>query len=171
MKSHISRVTLSIFSSLIFSGCAVFDSTPPPPTTMDPMEEVYMASFDGVWLATQRALAAYPMRVNNMDLKVLETDFIKSNQYWAPPHMPKLGSGDKYKLVVKIMEGELDGRSAQKVSVTKEVYRQKDFFAPKNRVPSSSFEEKALLYRIGRELLIEKALEKAQKKLNSNTGF
>lgn len=171
MKSLTFRAILSIFSSLQILGCAVFDSTPPPPASMDPKEQVYMASFDAVWLATQKALAAYPMRVNNMDLKVLETDFIKSNQYWNPPHMPKLGSGDKYKLVVKIMEGELDGRNAQKVSVTKEVYRQKDFFAPKNRIPSSSFEEKALLYRIERELLIEKALEKAQKKLNSKTGF
>ncbi|NQY99737.1 MAG: hypothetical protein HRT45_03590 [Bdellovibrionales bacterium] len=171
MTLRISRATFWILSSLYFSGCALFGSAAPPPQTMDPMEQVYLANFDSVWLATQKALAAYPMRVNNMDLKILETDYIKSNRYWNPPHIPRLGSGDKYKLVVKVMEGEIEGKGAQKVSVSKEVYRQKDFFAPKNRIPSTGLEERSLLYRIERELIIEKALDEAQKQLNSNSDF
>jgi hypothetical protein len=171
MKSPILRVTWWTLSSIYLSGCALFGGAAPLPQTMDPMEQVYIANFDSVWLATQKALAAYPMRVNNMDLKILETDYIKSNRYWNPPHIAKLGSGDKYKLVVKVMEGEIDGKGAQKVSVAKEVYRQKDFFAPKNRIPSTGLEERSLLYRIERELTIEKALDKAQKQLNSDSSF
>lgn len=171
MKSLILHATFWTFSNIGLSGCALFGSAAPLPQTMDPMEQVYMASFDSVWLATQKALAAYPMRVNNMDLKILETDYIKSNRYWSPPHIRKLGSGDKYKLVVKVMEGEIEGQGAQKVSVSKEVYRQKDFFAPKNRIPSTGLEESSLLYRIDRELVIEKALDKAQKELNSSSEF
>lgn len=165
MRLHTSLATLLISTSLVsVVGCAAFRSTAPPPQTMDPVEQVYPVKFDAIWLATQKAMAAYPMRVNNMDLRVLETDTIKSEKYWNPPHLSLLKTGDEYKMIVRVIEGELDGVDAQKVSVSKIVHRKKDFFSVKRQVPSTGLEEKALLYRIKRELVIEKALERAQKK-------
>lgn len=165
MRLHTSLAILLIsISGPTLLGCAAFQSTAPPPQTMDPIEQVYPAKFDAIWLATQKAMAAYPMRVNNMDLRVLETDTIKSEKYWNPPHVSTMKSGDEYKLIVRVIEGELDGGVAQKVSVSKIVHRRKDFFSVQKQVPSTGLEEKALLYRIERELVIEKALERAQKK-------
>lgn len=158
---YLFALTLSLS---LLAGCAVFKPNSQAPQTMDPVEQVYRAPFDAVWLATQKSLAIYPMRVNNMDLKVLETDVITAEKYWSPPHLPKLRSGDSYKIIVRVIEGDLDGRPAQKVSVSKLIHRKKDFFTKKQHLPSTGLEEKALLYRIQRELIIEKALEKAQKK-------
>lgn len=163
MQSLTLVVTRLTFLSFLFTtGCALFQSTTPPPETMDPVEQVYEASFDAIWLATQKAMAAYPMRVNNMDVRVLETDTIKTDKFWNPPHLAKLASGDEYRLIVRVIEGDIDGKPAQKVSVSKIVFRKKDFFSTARQIPSSGLEEKALLYRIQRELTIERALEKAQ---------
>ncbi|MCB0407932.1 MAG: hypothetical protein KDD34_06990 [Bdellovibrionales bacterium] len=162
--------TLFLFSNLALqTGCALMAGSAPAPQTMDPVEQVYATNFDAIWLATQKAMAIYPMRVNNMDVKILETDTIKIDKYWNPPHVQELKSGQEYRLVVRVIEGELDGKPAQKVSVSKIVNHQKDFFSNEQQIPSSGLEEKALLYRIERELTIERGLERAQKKANQNS--
>jgi hypothetical protein len=169
MQSLISAgILLTLINLSGITGCALMQSTNPPPETMDPVEQVYTAKFDAVWLATQKALAAYPIRLNDMDVRILETESITTDKYWNPPHLSKLTSGDEYRLIVRVIEGDIDGAQAQKVSVSKIVHRKKDFFSNKQQIPSSGLEEKALLYRIQRELTIEKALEKAQKK---SSGF
>lgn len=155
----------------MLGGCALFQETPKPLTSLSPQEKVFRYSFDQVWLATQRAIQQYPMRVNNMDLKILETDYISSDKYWNPPHLDKLTAGDEYQLKIRVISGEINGEPAHKVSVLKDIVRKKDFFSETKKIPSNGFEERAILYRINRELVIERALERTQKKINENMEF
>jgi len=128
---------------------------------------MYYGSFDQVWRATQLALQNYPMKINNMDLGVIETEQIKGYKVWMPPYKSEQSSGGlAYSLNVRLIKGKTQGRDVVKVSILKETQIQKDFFSEPVRMPSDGLEEKAVLYRIGRELLIEKALEKAQEKAN-----
>lgn len=171
------RATLRICKFLVlgmvtlgFSGCALFEQKAGPKPVTGPQEKVFFASFDDVWRATQLALqspTAYPLRVNNMDTGVLETEPIKGAQAWSPPHVtdPPTG-GVSYRLSVRVIKGNLSGRQAFKVTVLKEASIQRDFFSEPEPIVSDGLEEKIILYRIDRELQIDRALKRANRKQN-----
>lgn len=157
-----------VVSTLLFSGCALFKENKGPPPTFAPREQIYHYNFDKVWRATQLALQAYPMKINNMDLGVLETDYVKGYNVWTPPHKPNARSGGmSYRLIVHVVKGKTDGDSAVKVTLMKELELRRDFFSEPQQLPSDGLEEKSLLYRIERELQIERALERLQNRKNS----
>lgn len=160
------------FCLFILSGCALFKDNSGPPLSFSPREKIYKASFDEVWRATQLALQNYPMRVNNVDLGILETDFIKSYNAWSPAHLPESKNGGlSYKLNVKVIKGKVSSQPVQKVSIGKEIYLKKDFFSDEKQQASDGLEEQALLYRIEREITIERGLQKAQKRQNQSDSF
>ena len=66
-------------SLILTSGCG-FMQTQSPKEPLGPKEKVYFGKYDRVWRATQLALASYPIKVNNMDLGIIETDIIKVNR-------------------------------------------------------------------------------------------
>ena len=156
---------LVILFSLV-SGCTLLSGNREPPPEFKPREQIYYASFDQVWRATQLALQKYPIRVNNMDLGVLETDNIKGYKVWMPPHRKSSSGGLSYKLNVRVVRGAVEGRGSVRVTVMKDLEKKRDFFAATQKLPSDGLEEKSILYRIRRELLIDKALQRAQKKMN-----
>ena len=71
-----------------------------------------------------------------------------------------LPSGYQYRLNVNIIKGE----KASRLVILKEVRLQKDFFSDPQELVSDGFEEKALIYRIKREIIIEKILKKQMDK-------
>lgn len=146
---------------LCFLGCA---SSPEAQLKIGPKEKVYHQEFDQVWRATQIALAQYPIRINNMDRGLLETEVIKGYDVWTPPYNPDLKTGGlRYKLIVRVIKGNLKGKPAIKVSIFKNMSIQKDFFSKEKDLPSDGLEEISLLYRIQRELKLENALIRLSK--------
>jgi hypothetical protein len=101
-----------------------------------------------------------------MDLGVLETDEIKGYKVWMPPHRASSSGGLSYKLNVRVVKGSVEGRQSVRVTVMKDLELKKDFFADTKKLPSDGLEEKSILYRVRRELLIDKALQKAQQQKN-----
>ena len=67
------------------------------------------------------------------------------------------------------VKGALEARQATKVTIVKETQLQVDFFSDPRSLPSDGLEEKSILYRIGREIQVERALAKAQKKQNQQS--
>jgi hypothetical protein len=160
-----SRQWLLVVLLLGLSGCALFRENNGPPRSFTPREQLYYASFDNVWRCAQLALQNYPMRINNMDVGIIETDVLRGYKIWTPPYSPGIASGGLgYYLSLHLVKGTIDGRETIKVSVVKNLELHTDFFADPKKLASDGLEEKTILYRIGRELQIEKALEKAQKK-------
>ena len=60
-------------------------------------------------------------------------------------------------------------RKRTKVSILKEVRMQRDFFSDPTELVSDGYEEKQLLYRIAREIHIEKILKRAHEKMTEKS--
>lgn len=123
----------------------------------------FKAPYEMVWRATQQALLNYPMNINNMDTGQLQTLFITGKHRYKAPHQVDkiLPSGYQYRLNINIVRGE----QVSRVIITKEARLQKDFFSDPEELASDGYEEKMLLYRIKREILLEKLM---QKQMNKN---
>ncbi len=128
-----------------------------------------MATFVEVWRSVNVVLQPYPLRVSNMDQGILETDSLRGNRVWTLPYKAdRTTNGESYRLVLRVIKGALAKKDATKITIIKEVNLQRDFFSDPRPLPSDGMEEKAILYRIAREIQIERALAKAQKKQNQS---
>jgi hypothetical protein len=155
------RLFILLFISWTITGCALQETAP---TQVGPRQRVYYSAFDNVWRSTQIALQDYPIKINNIDRGVLETEIIKGYDVWTPPHKPNAKSGGfRYKLVIRVIKGRTRGRDAIKVTIFKRMSVQRDFFSPEKSLSSDGLEEESILYRIQRELKIDRALKRAQK--------
>lgn len=167
MKSRTFLVTLTIFS-LWISGCAALSQKEPPST----YSAVFTASYDELWRALQKAMARYPIRMNNADTGQLETDIIKPDQMWQPAHEKRNYSpGERYAIKVFSTRGQARGKSeVTRLTIEKVMTIERDFFAGEQRRTSDGLEEKMLLYRIQRELTMDQSLKAAFEngQLNSN---
>lgn len=145
------------------------------------VERVFLSSFSNVWRAVQLSLAEYPLEINDTDKGELQTDRVSFNQIWKAPSSVnfQFSVGSHYKLKILLFKGQLNGKQAVRVKIQKIIKRQKDFFSGYEELESDGFEEKALLYRIGREITIETGLKRVYKKrmkekenssVDANTG-
>ncbi len=167
MSRAISWSSKLFFYSLFIAatGCALFEERGGPQMMFGPREQVYYATFEETWKAVNFSLAAYPLRISNMDQGTLETDMIRGYRIFTPPYKSETASTpESYRILVRVIKGALDGKPATKVTVVKEVQVQADFFSDPRSIPSDGLEEKALLYRISREIQIERAIVRAQKR-------
>lgn len=168
--SHATRWIFNLtFLTLIaqLSACALFEERRGPPALVTPKEQVYYATFEEVWRATNLVLQPYPLRISNMDQGLLETDMIRGFKIWTPPYKGAgAKSGESYRLILHVVRGNFEGKPATKVTINKDAQVSVDFFSDPKSVPSTGLEESALLYRIGREILVDRALAKTQKKQN-----
>lgn len=156
---------LWILCSLIpLGGCALLEppekDLPPGPQT-----QVFVVPYDEVWRAVQKALINYPIQLNNIDQGLIETDIIKAEQVWRPPFGAPPANW-RYFLRVKVGKGDVNGRPSTRVAIFKNISLEKDFFSGEDKLPSDGFEEKAILYRIERELILEHSLKKAFERRN-----
>ena len=154
-------VTRWIFSIALIGGllgCA----GPRKPKFQGPASQVYISDYDLTWRAAQKAMLDYPLKINNIDAGVIETDLIKGEELWKPPFKAKRRNpGLRYNIKLVATEGKRNGKAATRVRVYKKTTLEKDFFSGKKDIGSDGFEEQSILYRIEREIEIEKALERA----------
>jgi len=170
-----SPIAPRIFKTFILSavlicgvGCAShpFDSS--PETEGDKKDTVYTKvypySFEAVWRAAQLSVK-YPIAVNNSENGILETEWIKSMDGFVSPIATKEpSSGHHYKILLTVVKGKVEAHHSIRVTVRKTIERQLDFFSDAETLTSDGLEEKVLLYRIEREIIIDEALKKAAKR-------
>lgn len=124
-------------------------------------KKVFPYPYEAVWRAAQISLK-YPISVNNMDIGLLETEWIRGVDGFTPPVLLKeTSSGIRYKIIVNIVKGKVSGQNSVRVSVFKKIERQRDFFSDEESLESDGLEEKVLLYRMEREIIIDEAIKKA----------
>jgi len=137
----------------------------------EPVSRVFFAKYEDVESALKIALLKYPQRVDNTEAGIFETDYVKGDARFKPPHQNvEYSSGYRYRLIVRLVKGKSVKRPAVKVSITKHIELVRDFFAEPEIIPSDGLEEAVILYRIGRELTINRALQKAGDK-KKNVDF
>jgi len=180
MHRLISRLISKVFSGLgicltLISLVGVGCSSPPvkPPSLEQGIDKdgqsyytrVIYYPFELVWRAAQLSVK-YPISVNNMDNGLLETEWIKSlDGFSSPLETTRPTAGYRYKLAVNMVKGKVDSRPSVRVTIRKKIERQKDFFSDTENINSDGLEEKVILYRIEREIIIDEAIKKSTKAL------
>jgi hypothetical protein len=158
-------ICLTALAAIVgLSGCALFGDDKPE-TVNGPVAKVLVGSYDEIWRATQKAFSNYPIQVNNLDQGILETDVIKGSQIWQAPFQKSARSPNvRYTISVHVIRGKAQGQESARVLIAKKINLQRDFFSGDEDRQSDGFEEISLLYRIERELQIERSLRKAFEK-------
>lgn len=156
-----------LLASLTYTACV---TTPPstvaknnrPDTTYS---RVYFGTFEEVELALKQTMIRYPQRIDNTEAGIFETDFIKGDARFQPPHTKTVySSGYRYRILVRLVRGKTDGKPSIKVQLNKRIEVANDFFSDPKELASDGLEEEQILYRIGRELQIAKAIARASEK-------
>lgn len=125
-------------------------------------QKVFYFPYDSVWRAAQLAVK-YPISVNNMDNGILETEFIRASEgFSSPVEESQPSSGVRYKITLVLAKGRVNNKESVRVTITKAVEKNRDFFSESEALPSDGLEEKVIFYRLERELVIEEALKKAK---------
>lgn len=147
---------------LLLTGCESFQSETRVHKAIEKSvySRVYFASYESVWRAAQLALK-YPISKNNMDTGNLETDWVRALEGFAAPGSNRIpSSGIRYKITLSMVKGFANNRESVRITLRKNLERQRDFFADPEPLLSDGFEEQVILYRIERELIIQDALRK-----------
>jgi hypothetical protein len=165
MSRAIRSISSWVLAAAVLSGCALFEQKSGPKPVTGPQEKVFYGTFEEIWKATGLALQSpksYPLKVHSMDTGFIETDIIRGSLIWnAPSVIEAPSNGKAYRLVVQVIKGKVSGRGAFKVTVQKVAQLQRDFFSEPEALGSDGLEEKVILYRIGRELTIDRAMKRA----------
>jgi hypothetical protein len=172
MLLHTFRAILLISSLISIVGCALLE--PPDEEAINEKRgathRIFKASYDEVWRAVQKTLMKFPIVVNNIDQGVLETEPVKTNAIWARPFQIKASrQKSKFTLHVNVIKGRVKKSEATRVVVLKKVVLGRDFFSDDKQLPSDGYEEDILLYRVQREITLERSLKRAFEK--TQDGF
>lgn len=152
---------------LILVGCATATDKMKPLEKGASVERVFFATYEEVERALKQSMIRYPQRIDNTEAGIFETDFIKGEQRFKPPHKAmQFSNGYQYRILVRLIRGKTDEKSAVKVVITKAIELRRDFFADPETQASDGLEELVILYRIQREIAIDRAIRKSQEKTN-----
>jgi hypothetical protein len=144
------------FAGFLFSGCA---SLEPEPRILHPVSKVYHADYQKIWRATMLALEDYPIETEDNEKGSLKTESIQTETIWKYPFERESAlTAAKYTIHIKLIKGAVKSKPMVKVRILKKILEQKGFIADPKRIPSDGLEEKAILYRILREINIEQAI-------------
>lgn len=118
-----------------------------------------------IWRAIQIAMAHYPIRINDQDAGIIETDYIRGNKMWNNPWQPPAKpSGRRYKISVKAQKmSKEEGKIPVLILVNKDIEMFRDFFSEKEKLETDGYEESSIIYRIERELNINEKLKRLNK--------
>lgn len=154
-----------LFLGVALVGCETFDRKGKVSKNVHdsynrPYQQEFVATYEAVWRAAQISVR-YPISLNNMDTGQLETDWIRALEGFQPPDQKRApSSGIRYKIVLTLVRGKRNNRPTVRVTLRKLIERQRDFFAEPEQLVTDGLEEKVILYRMERELLIQEALKK-----------
>ena len=138
----------------------------------EPVIRVFAAKYEEVEGALKSAMLKYPQRIDNTEAGIFETDYVKGDARFKPPHKDaQFSSGLQYRILIRLVKGRADNRSsAVQVVVRKQIELKKDFFQQPVPVQSDGLEENVILYRISRELVIARAIQRAAERGNKQGG-
>lgn len=154
------RITIFVFLFCL-SACV----STPVPVEDKTYTKAFKASFDEVWRATQQAVISYPLKVNNMEQGTIQTTLVRSHTYFKPPHLDKKHAGGyRYDLQITLIK---DSKHITSVHLQKRLQVYKDFISKPIDLISDGLEETALLYRIEREIEIDRKLTKESNTLSN----
>lgn len=163
----VASAALFIFGAFATSGCVSATQQLEAREGDAPYSRVFYANYEDVEIALKQSMIRYPQKVDNTDAGIFETDYIKGEARFKPPHKPaNYSPGFRYRILVRLVRGRTEDRPAIKVQITKKTEVVRDFFSDAAPAATDGLEEQVILYRIGRELQLARAIARANEKAN-----
>lgn len=129
-------------------------------------EYVFIGNYEKVWKACEKALGNYTLSNNSIDSGIIQTDWVRGDHVWTAPDSTKSpSSGMRERIIVYLTKGRTQRNSSVRVQIKKELELRKDFILEAEALKSDGLEEIVILYRIERELEIDKELAQAANKV------
>ena len=128
----------------------------------------YFVPFDQVWNAVQVVMSDYALLVNDREAGRLETEaLLVSRSKWRSPQSAfnrhKAPRNAKYQMILQVLPIYM-GRPAVQLVVTKQAQHKRDFFSDPSPIQSDGLEELSLLYRIDKEVGLQRKIENLNKR-------
>ncbi len=147
-----SKLIIFLAALMTLSACASNPQAIAPKTN----ERLYRANFEETWRAVQQSIISYPLKVNNMDVGQIQTTPVRGSTLYKPPHIEKLNQGgQRYTLTINVLK---ESPNITKVTILKDTVLHRDFISTPEAQSSDGYEESVILYRIGREIDVERAI-------------
>lgn len=139
-----------------------------------PFSFIFEASFDDVWTAAVSILDIYSVIEASRDsglLKTSVTPYTHNQGLYDHPDQSDRLDEVRYSLQVKLSKGVVaqSGESAVRVQVTKVMERYQNLMTEWERIPTDTFEERVILYRIRQKLRIIREIRRGKAK-SQETG-
>jgi hypothetical protein len=132
-----------------------------------PYSRIFNATYEEVEIALKQAMLRYSHKVDNTEAGIFETDYVRGDARFVAPHkVEKYPPGYRYRLIVRLVRGRKGSKETIKVQITKRPEIQRDFFTTPQETTTDGFEEQVILYRIYRELILNRAVARATEKAN-----
>jgi len=133
-----------------------------PKASAKPYVKAFRSKYDSVWKGALIALSKYPLEKNDKSSGEILTTTIENDQVFKP-YNRTLRSNEHYKLIINLEKRKLKGQNIVIVKIEKKPTLKGDFMNDDRELESDGIEESVLLYRISREVSIDKAVEKIYK--------
>jgi len=139
---------------LSLNGCT---TTYPKQNTNEPASKVFFANYEKVWRAVMLAIESYPIKSEDYETGIIQTGFIRGDKVWYLPFPTSISNNELlYKIQINLFKGKVKNELAVQVQVSKQNFIQKGFIEDPVSVPSNGLQEKTILYRILREIEIDR---------------
>ena len=120
----------------------------------------YASKKQEVWRATLLSLSSYPLEINNFEEGLIKTKVLTESEVWSPIYRSP-NSDHLYTMSISVY----DSNYGTKVSINKKLKRKADFNRSEEELETKGVEEDLILYRVKRELLVDRLIKKHLKGL------
>jgi|GEM_PF-2245964 len=151
-KTSIKLTSISVF--ILFGG---FPTA--PQAFAKPYAKVFPVSYDKVWKSTLIAVTKYPLEKNDKTSGEIATSSIESGEVFKV-YQQKPKNNEFYTLQISLEKRTLKGQNVTLVTVEKKPLVKGDFMRKDRSLESDGLEENVLLYRIKREISIDRLVGK-----------
>lgn len=115
----------------------------------------YASKKQAVWRATLIALSDYPLETTNFEQGIIKTKVLTEGDIWKP-----IFRSPNSEHIYTISFNVFDSGYGTRVSLDKELKRKATFDRNEEIIKTKKVEEDLILYRIKRELLIDRLIKK-----------
>ncbi len=122
------------------------------------LKESVFGSGPECWSSLQAVIIAYPIASTDEEKYVIQTKKIRYKEIWMPPKLIQAQSGS-YDLRFTMLPGSIDGIEACQIQVEKTISNP-PIQGVRQEMKSNGLEELSLIYRIKRELKIQRLLKR-----------
>ncbi len=120
--------------------------------------QAFLSDYSVVWKGILISLLKYPLDKNNEESGEITTSLIKPGAAFTPLHrIPN--SKEIYQLFIQVQKRKLNNKNIVLVNIEKKTLIKGNFISKEQNIKSDGIEENVILYRIAREIKIDKTLE------------